>query len=123
MLRDVVSVHPLPGHRLPLTFDDGVQGTVDVAQLVSFTGVFEALRDPAFFNQVKINPELGTIQWPNDADLDTDVLYAKVTGVPIPDYVPVKPAARAGDHLKKLETFRAKPAVQTRSGRSIRGNS
>jgi uncharacterized protein DUF2442 len=87
MLRDVVSVQPLSGHRLRLTFDDGVEGIVDVAQMVPFTGVFEPLRDSAFFGQVKVNPELGTVQWPNDADLDTDVLYAKVTGVPIPEYV------------------------------------
>lgn len=90
MLRDVVSVQPLSGHRLRLTFDDGVEGIVDVAMMVQFTGVFEPLHDPAFFDQVKVNPELGTIQWPNDADLDTDVLYAKVTGVPIPQYVYAK---------------------------------
>lgn len=86
MLRDVVSVQPLSGHRLRLSFDDGVEGIVNVAEMVQFTGVFEPLRDPAFFDQVKVNPELGTVQWPNDADLDTDVLYAKVTGVPIPEY-------------------------------------
>ncbi|MFN9174661.1 MAG: DUF2442 domain-containing protein [Synechocystis sp.] len=28
-----------------------------------------------YFAQVKVNPELGTIQWPNGADLDPDVLY------------------------------------------------
>jgi hypothetical protein len=90
MLRDVVSVQPLSGHRLRVTFDDGVEGVIDVAQMVQFTGVFEPLRDPAFFDQVKVNPELGTVQWPNEADLDTDVLYAKVTGVPIPEYVHAK---------------------------------
>lgn len=36
------------------------------------------MSDPEFFRQVKI--EGGTIAWPNEADLDPDVLYAKVTG-------------------------------------------
>lgn len=90
MLRDVVSVQPLSGHRLRVTFDDGVEGIVSVAEMVPFTGVFEPLHDPAFFAQVKVNAELGTACWPNDADLDSDVLYAKITGVPIPEYVPAK---------------------------------
>ena len=90
MLRDVVSVQPLSEHRLRVTFDDGVEGIVNVAQMVRFTGVFEPLHDPAFFSQVKLNGELGTVYWPNDADLDSDVLYAKITGVPIPEYVYAK---------------------------------
>ena len=90
MLRDVVSVEPLPKHRLRVSFDDGSEGVVDVAQMVQFTGVFEPLRDPAFFAQAKVNAELGTVCWPNDADLDSDVLYAKVTGVAVPEYVPAK---------------------------------
>ena len=79
MLRDVVAVQPLPEYRLSITFDDGVQGVVNVREMVQFTGVFQPLRDPAFFTQVKVNSELGTVCWPNDADLDSDVLYAKVT--------------------------------------------
>lgn len=90
MLRDVVSVQALTGHRLRLTFDDGVEGVVNVATMVQFTGVFEPLRDPAFFEQARINEEFGTVYWPNDADLDTDVLYATVTGVPLPEYVHAK---------------------------------
>ena len=90
MLKDVVSVQPLPEYRLRVTFDDGVQGVVNVREMVQFTGVFEPLRDPAFFTQVRVNPELGTVYWPNDADLDSDVLYAKVTGVPVPEYITAK---------------------------------
>jgi hypothetical protein len=90
MLRDVVSVEPLGDYRLRVEFDDGVQGIVDVAQMVQFTGVFEPLRDPALFGQARVHPELGTVCWPNDADLDSEVLYAKVTGNPIPGYVPAK---------------------------------
>jgi hypothetical protein len=90
MLRDVVSVEPLADHRLHVGFDDVIEGVVDIAQMIQFSGVFEPLRDPAFFAQAKVHPELGTIYWPNDADLDSEVLYAKVTGTPIPEYVSAK---------------------------------
>ena len=90
MLRDVVSVQALPEHRLRIRFDDGTEGIVDVAQLVEFTGVFEALGEPEFFAKATVHPELGTVSWPNNADLDSDVLYAKVAGVPVPEYVPEK---------------------------------
>ena len=90
MLKDVVAVQPLPAHRLHVRFDDGVEGIVDVAQLVEFKGVFEPLRDHAFFAQARVHPELCTVCWPNDADLDSDVLYAKIAGVPIPQYLVAK---------------------------------
>ena len=90
MLKDVVAVQPLAEHRLRVRFDDGVEGVVDVALLVAFTGVFEPLRDPAFFAQARVHAELGTVCWPNDADLDSDVLYARVAGVPIPQYLIAK---------------------------------
>jgi hypothetical protein len=90
MLRDVISVEPLANYELRVTFDDGVQGVVDVAQMVRFTGVFEPLGERATFAQVRVHPELGTVCWPNGADLDSDVLYAKVTGKAIPEYVPAK---------------------------------
>jgi len=76
MLKDVVEVRCLEGHRLHLRFDDGVEGEVDVAALVKFTGVFAPLRDAAFFAQARVHPELGVVCWPNGADLDSDVLYA-----------------------------------------------
>ena len=87
MLRDAVSVQPLPDYRLAVRFDDGTEGDVDVPQLVQFTGVFEPLRDDDFFAQATVNPELGTICWPNGADLDSDVLYARVVGRALPEYV------------------------------------
>jgi hypothetical protein len=51
MLRDVVSVEPLADHRLRVHFDDGLEGIVDVAEMVQFNGIFEPLRDPAFFSR------------------------------------------------------------------------
>ncbi len=83
MLIDVVEVRPTAGHRLWLRFADGATGEVDIASFVQLDGVFEPLKDPAFFREVRVDPEAGTIVWPNGADLDPDVLYSRVTGEPI----------------------------------------
>jgi Protein of unknown function (DUF2442) len=85
MLKDVVAVEALEPYRLRLVFEDGVAGEVDVARLVRFEGIFAALHDPASFRAVRVEPDAGTVVWPNGADLDPDVLYAEVTGVPVAD--------------------------------------
>jgi hypothetical protein len=59
---------------------NGVQGAVDLAPYFSFRGVFAPLKDLNYFAQVRVDPELGTITWPNGADLDPDVLYGRLTG-------------------------------------------
>jgi hypothetical protein len=76
MLKDIISIKPLKNYQLHLRFEDNQEGIVDIQQQIKFTGVFEPLKNPEYFAQVKVNPELGTIQWPNGADLDPDVLYA-----------------------------------------------
>ena len=83
MLKDIVEVKPLGDYRLYLRFEDGVAGELDFAGRLRFEGVFAALRDPAVFAQVRIHLELGTIAWPNGADLDPDVLYAELSGTAI----------------------------------------
>ena len=84
-------IHPAgkaTGYRLHLRFEDGTQGEVDVAELIAFTGVFAPLRDKAVFDQVRVDPTLGTVVWPGGGDLDPDVLYARATGEPLPDFMP-----------------------------------
>jgi len=83
VLKDVAEVRPLEGYRLFVRFEDGAEGTVDVSDLVRFEGIFAPLKDPERFRQVSVNPELGVVCWPNGADLDPDVLYARLTGQPI----------------------------------------
>jgi hypothetical protein len=80
MLKDIVHVQPLGGYRIYLRFEDGVEGELDLRRMLEFTGVFEPLRDAKEFAKVRVNPEIGTIVWPNGADLDPDVLYAAVSG-------------------------------------------
>jgi hypothetical protein len=83
MLKDIVAARALGEYRLYLRFEDGIEGVVDLAPHLSFQGVFEPLRDPAYFAQVQADPELGTVAWPNGADLDPDVLYGRITGAPV----------------------------------------
>jgi len=83
MMVDVTEVRPLGDHRVFIKFEDGVQGEIDIAEVIAFEGVFAPLRDPMRFAEVRVHPELGTVYWPNGADLDPDVLYSKVSGKPI----------------------------------------
>ncbi len=80
---DIQRVEHLGDFRLRLTFADGVVSEVDLAgKLAGPVGpVFEPLKDPAFFAQVSVSTELGTIVWPNGADLAPDVLYEAAVSV------------------------------------------
>jgi hypothetical protein len=87
---DVVDVIPLDDFRLKVRFDDNLEGLFDLGSSVGFDGVFAPLKDPAYFAQVRVNPELGTVVWPNGADLDPVVLYQAVASA--------QRSARAASH-------------------------
>jgi hypothetical protein len=80
MLVRIVEAQPRGGSRLYLRFDDGAEGEVDIARVVSFEGVFAALRDPTFFARVAVDEAWGAIRWPNDVDLAPEPLYEQITG-------------------------------------------
>jgi hypothetical protein len=72
----VVSVAVTGPFRVALAFTDGASGTVDLRSWIGGRGgVFAPLQDPAFFAQVLVDAEAGTIVWPNGVDLDPDMLY------------------------------------------------
>ena len=71
----VRSVEPLDGFVLHLSFDDGTERQVDLEGEL-WGEVFEPLRENhELFRQVSVDAELGTIVWPNGADMDPDVLH------------------------------------------------
>ena len=81
---DVSKAHPLPGRRLHLIFSDGVEAVLELDGVVRrYEGVFAPLKDDEYFQQVRVDHELGTVVWPNGADLCPDVLYSHATGQPI----------------------------------------
>jgi hypothetical protein len=59
-------------HRLRLRFEDGAEGEVDFSGF-DWKGVFAPLKDPAYFALVGLG--LGTIVWPNEADIAPETLY------------------------------------------------
>ena len=66
-----------PSHHVP-------SGAADV---IAFEGVFAALRDPGVFEQVRLDPDWGTICWPGDLDIAPEPLYERVTGKnPVPTH-------------------------------------
>jgi hypothetical protein len=83
MLKDVVSVVPCDPYLLKIKFEDGMEGVVALNELVKFEGVFAPLGDPVEFRKVQVHPELGVVCWPNGADLDSEILYSRITGAPI----------------------------------------
>ncbi|MDO8465545.1 MAG: DUF2442 domain-containing protein [Gallionella sp.] len=68
----------LPEWQLAVTFNDGLSGIVDVSALVNGpdAGVFEALRDPAFFATAYL--DCGAVTWPNGADLAPDAMHKEI---------------------------------------------
>ena len=86
MLKDIISAHPIAPHQLHLRFEDGIEGIIDLTQIITFSGIFAPLQDPQYCATVQVNSELGTVVWENGADLDPDVLCAIVTQTDIPDY-------------------------------------
>jgi len=84
MFPRVKQVRHLEEYRLELVFMDGTTGELDFKErIVGRGGVFTPLQDVDFFKQVRVDPEAGTIVWPNEVDFCPDVLYSLVTGKPI----------------------------------------
>jgi hypothetical protein len=78
MFLHITDVECLGEHRLRLTFDDGSVRSVDLGDELDGP-VFEPLRDAAYFRQVRVNADTGTVEWPNGADFAPEFLYEKGT--------------------------------------------
>ena len=73
MLR-IKTVEVLERFTVKLGLTDGSERIVDLTRYLHGP-IFEPLRqDPTLFRQVTVDEELGTIVWPNGADIDPDVL-------------------------------------------------
>lgn len=74
---DVVEAHYVRDYTVWLRFEDGTEGEIDLSAELDGP-IFEPLKDPSFFAQLRVNLDTGTIEWPNRADFAPEFLYAKV---------------------------------------------
>lgn len=70
-VRDVTYVSD---YKLLVTFEDGVIRLVDLEPYLEGE-MFEPLKDIDYFKTVRVNPDIDTIVWDNDADMSPDFLY------------------------------------------------
>ncbi|HEY3355159.1 MAG TPA: DUF2442 domain-containing protein [Polyangia bacterium] len=81
----VTGVRQVREYVLALEFSDGSAGQVDFRGWVTGRGgLFAPFDDPEFFKQVRLDPEAGTLVWPDGVDLCPDVLHHRATGAPLP---------------------------------------
>lgn len=78
----VVGVAVVGEHLLRLLFSDGTVGDVDFSA-EHWSGVLEPLNDPAYFGQVRVDAESGTIAWPGGIDLAPEPLYDEALAHPL----------------------------------------
>ena len=86
MFPRITTVRYARDYQLELTFANGLKGEVDFRnRIVGRGGVFALLENLDYFRQVAVDPEIGTVVWPNEVDFDPDVLYSEATGTPLPE--------------------------------------
>ncbi len=75
---DAVSVKPLESFCIDVKLRDGSSGVFDVKPYLG-KGVFQELRDPAYFKRVGI--EFGAVTWPNGQDIAPSTLHAGLQAI------------------------------------------
>jgi len=70
----VRSVQIAAPYTLRVEFDDGTHQVIDFRAVLAGQ-LYGPLRDLQLFNQVRIDPEVHTLVWPNGADFDPATLH------------------------------------------------
>jgi len=74
----VTDVEPLDGLWIRASFSDGAVKQINLSGLLARGGVFAPIRERReIFEQVRVNPETRTVEWPGEVDLDPEVLYGR----------------------------------------------
>jgi hypothetical protein len=61
-------------YTLRVRFDDGTERVINFQPVLS-RQLYRPLRELQIFNQVRVDPEVHTLVWPNGPDFDPETLY------------------------------------------------
>jgi len=74
---DILEARYVRDHVVWVRCRDGSAGEVDLAPEL-LGPVFAPLRDPTYFKDFTLEPTLGTLVWPNGADIAPELLHDAV---------------------------------------------
>jgi hypothetical protein len=74
------SVRYVSGYVLHIIFDDGVEGEIDLHDLVK-KGVFQSLQDPALFAGAYLTDH--SLAWSEELEIDIYQIYHQISGRPL----------------------------------------
>lgn len=102
MLHEITEAVPHPDHTVTVTWSDGAQAKVSFAPFLEKGGVFEALKDPAYFvAEMRMLPGGIGLTWPNEVDFSADGLRQ--------DAFPAEATGEAEEPAKATESDRKSP--------------
>jgi hypothetical protein len=70
----VTSFEILSEYTLLVRFEDDTEQAIDFEPVLAGP-LYGPLRDVRLFRRVRLDPEVGTLVWPNDADFDPAILH------------------------------------------------
>jgi len=77
IIKEIINAKFINGYTVEIIFDDFKKGRVDIKKYLN-KGIFKKLLDQRKFKQFKVDANLGTIVWPNGADIAPETLYAEI---------------------------------------------
>ncbi len=80
-LHQIKTIRALKDFKLELSFENGVEGIVDLKTTISEGGVFSEINEPESFNEVQVGRNGRYVFWKNEIEIDADSLYLEITTV------------------------------------------
>ncbi len=82
---EIIGAVWIRGYRVRVTFDNLRTAELDLEKYLG-RGVFKKLKGVENFKRLRVDAELGTIVWPNGADIAPEVLYQDYLLTRKPDF-------------------------------------
>lgn len=76
-IKEIIDAKFINGYTVEIIFDDFKKCRVDIKKYLN-RGIFKELLDQRKFKQFKVDADLGTIVWPNGADIAPETLYKEM---------------------------------------------